>query len=120
MLPEPAAETVQEFRVKRDAKAPTLVMHPDESAFYDAVTEEVVHYALGFAASERFLLATPQRLLSSSPAAASAYWASYGGGADSEPVEELDQDLQEDEGDDRPLVARLSELARSMNSLGKA
>src|SRR5205085_7939655 len=70
---------VEEFRVERDPKAPTLDMAVDEDTFYNAVTQEVTEYARGCAANERFLLSTPQRLLTSSPAAASAYWAMYGG-----------------------------------------
>lgn len=105
---------VEEFRVPRDPKAPTLSMALDEGVFYDAVTHEVTEYARMFAASERFLLSTPQRLLTSSPAAASAYWAAYPGGV-IEAIEENDQDLDENGIDERPLVSRLSALSRKMN-----
>lgn len=44
---------VQEFRVLRDPKAPVLQMHPDERAFYDAVTEEVRGLALTQASGNR-------------------------------------------------------------------
>ena len=104
---------VQEFRVKRDAKAPALVMQADERVFYDAVTDEVTDYANERDASERFLLSVPQRLLTSSPAAASEYWAA-GASDETDPVEETDQDLEENGEDDRPLVARLAALARKL------
>jgi superfamily II DNA or RNA helicase len=105
---------VEEFRVQRAPTAPTLSMALDEGVFYDAVTQEVTEYARTYAASERFLLSTPQRLLTSSPAAASAYWAAYTEGVIDQ-VEENDEDLEENGTDERPLVARLSVLSRKMN-----
>lgn len=104
---------VQEFRVIRDPKAPVLQMHPDERAFYDAVTEEVRELALTQVVGEGFLLATSQRLLSSSPAAASAYWEAH---ADTmaEALEDNDDDLLSDMEDERPLVSRLSLLSRRL------
>lgn len=105
---------VEEFRVQRDPKAPTLSMAVDEGVFYDAVTQEVTEYARTCAANERFLLSTPQRLLTSSPAAASAHWAAYFGGTVDQ-VEENDDDLDENGADERPLVSRLSALSRKMN-----
>ena len=105
---------VDELRVRRDPKVPTLHMHADEELFYKEVTEEVTEYARSLAASERFLLSTPQRLLTSSPAAASAYWAAYAvNGRD--PIEESDEDLEEDGVDERPLVSRLAALSRRLN-----
>jgi hypothetical protein len=106
---------VEEFRVSRDAKAPNLQMHPDERSFYSAASREVMEYASERDVNAGFLLSTPQRLLTSSLAAASEYWAAYtGNNNDSE--EETDEDLAEENGeDDRPLVARLAELARRMH-----
>jgi superfamily II DNA or RNA helicase len=105
---------VEEFRIQRDPKVPPLYMRVDEGIFYDTVTREVTEYARALAANKRFLLSTPQRLLTSSPAAASAYWAGYAGDG-LEPAEETDEDLEENGVDDRPLVARLSALSRKMN-----
>jgi superfamily II DNA or RNA helicase len=105
---------VEEFRVRRDPKAPLLEMHPDERTFYDAATKEVVAYARERDASAGFLLSTPQRLLTSSPAAASEYWAAYV--SDGEEIEETDQDLAEEDGEDeRPLLTRLAALARQLD-----
>lgn len=110
---------VEEFRVRRDPKAPALSMHPDEKEFYNAVTETVRHYATERDTSDGFLLSMPQRLLSSSPAAASEYWESI-----------LQHDLVADDDDSeidrvnarpednqglRPLVSRLTALARQMD-----
>jgi superfamily II DNA or RNA helicase len=108
-------EVSMEFRVQREPTAPTLRMAPDEEAFYTEVTREVIDYAKDCDANERFLLSTPQRLLTSSPAAASAHWAAYHGGA-VDPVEETDDDIEhQSEPDERPLVSRLSALCRSLN-----
>lgn len=105
---------VQEFRVRRDPKVPALRMSADEKSFYEEITREVTEYARALDASERFLLATPQRLLTSSPAAASAYWAAYTA-KEQEPIEETDEDLEEETSDERPLVSRLSELCRRLS-----
>jgi superfamily II DNA or RNA helicase len=106
---------VEEFRVRRDPQAPTLVMDPEERAFYDAATCEVTAYANEHDVNAGFLLSTPQRLLTSSPAAASKYWSAYGANNDDLP-EETDHDLaNENGGNERPLVARLGLLARRLD-----
>lgn len=110
---------VEEFRVRRDPKAPLLSMHPDERQFYDAVTEAVRVYAEEQDISDGFLLAMPQRLLASSPAAASAYWEGLtekqGSIADDDDSEYDQIDVRsEDNGDARPLVSRLTALARRL------
>lgn len=105
---------VDELRVRRDPKVPTLHMDVDEEHFYEEVTAEVTEYARSLAANERFLLSTPQRLLTSSPAAASAYWAAYAAN-ERDSIEETDDDLEEQELDERPLVSRLAALSRRLN-----
>jgi len=102
---------VQEFRVRREPKAPRLDMHPLEREFYEAVTGSVVDYALFQGAADGFLLSTPQRLLSSSPAAASAYWEALDL---SEAEDETDSDLESEKVDDRPLRSRLAALSREL------
>ncbi|WDR05635.1 SNF2-related protein [Devosia rhodophyticola] len=107
---------VEEFRVRRDVKAPTLTMLPVESVFYHAVTEEVRQYAIENDVSDGFLLSMPQRLLSSSPAAASAYWSSLAAGQISSLVDEDDGSDELDEQDMPsphigPLVSRLAFLS---------
>lgn len=105
---------VQEFRVRRDPKAPHLEMSQIEQEFYDAVTEEVREYAIDNDRSDGFLLATAQRLLSSSPAAAAAYWENSTAAHDSNAEDDTDDDMDRPEIDTRPLVGRLSRLARNI------
>lgn len=106
---------VQEFRVIREPKVPVLEMCADERVFYDEISEVVKEYAWNRNANELFLLSTPQRLLTSSLAAASAYWCGLKSTADYDEVEETDQDLDDRSLDDRPLVAQIVEKARELN-----
>ena len=105
---------VREFRVIREPKAPVLEMSSDERRFYDEISEVVSAYAWDRDANERFLLSTPQRLLTSSLAAASAYWSALMDAADHEEIEESDQDLHDRFLDERPLVARIARRARDL------
>lgn len=112
---------VQEFRIEREPKAPQLDMHEDERHFYEEISGEVAEYARHCAVNERFLLATPQRMLTSSLAAASAWWQSNGkptSATDADPPndeqeDEVDNDRPDYDG--RPLVARLAECAMRLN-----
>ena len=106
---------VQEFNVIREPKAPVLEMSPDERVFYDEISEVVKEYAWNRAVNELFLLSTPQRLLTSSLAAASAYWSATAGTNDDDEVEESDRDLQEESPDQRPLVGLIARRARSLD-----
>lgn len=106
---------VQEFRVIREPKVPVLEMCADERIFYDEISEVVRDYAWDRDANELFLLSTPQRLLTSSLAAASAYWCGLKTKADCTDVEETDQDLDNGSLDNRPLVAQIAEKARSLS-----
>ena len=105
---------VEELRIVREPITPLLTMHEEECRFYDEVTNTVKEYALDCDTNERFLLSTPQRLLTSSPAAASMYWTNYRE-HDSDQVEGTDDDLIQDGDNDRPLVARLARLARTLD-----
>ena len=105
---------VEEFRIVREPTAPLLEMHEDERAFYEKITAEVRDYAINGGVNEGFLLSQPQRLLSSSLAAASAYWTGYEEN-ETDPVEETDDDLILDNNDDRPLVTKIAKLARALN-----
>ena len=106
---------VQEFRVIREPKTPLLEMSDDERQFYDTISEVVSDYAWDRNTNELFLLATPQRLLTSSLAAASAYWSGLVGGTDDQEIEESDLDLQGRLLDERPLVARIAERTHALN-----
>lgn len=106
---------VQEFRVIRDPRAPLLEMSADERRFYNEISEVVSDYASDRDANERFLLSTPQRLLTSSLAAASAYWSGLAGATGDEEIEETDRDLQDRLHDERPLVALIAERANTLD-----
>ncbi len=105
---------VGEFGVIRDPVAPILEMSDDERAFYTEICDLVKNYAWDRDANELFLLSTPQRLLTSSLAAASKYWSRWMTEAEAE-IEESDRDLEETKFDQRPLVGRIAQHARSLD-----
>ena len=105
---------VEELRVVREPAAPVLEMQEEERAFYEAVTNEVADYARRRGVNEGFLLSTPQRLLTSSFAAASAYWTGLRENNPDE-IEETDADLDPNAPDDRPLLASLQGLANKLD-----
>ncbi len=106
---------VEEFRAVREPSAPVLEMSADERHFYEVISEVVSDYARVRDANEFFLLSTPQRLLTSSLAAASAYWAGMVDNADDEDLEESDEDLHDRLHEERPLVTRIAERARDLD-----
>ena len=106
---------VQGFGVIREPMAPVLEMSSDERIFYDQISDVVREYAWDRAANERFLLSTPQRLLTSSLAAASAYWTGLAVADEEEEIEESDRDLHEGLLDRRPLVGLIARRARSLD-----
>lgn len=103
---------VNDLQVKREVDDLRWDMTDEERSFYDAVSDVVRQHAFELDASERFLLATPQRLIASSLAAAFAHWASL--------TPNYSED-EEDEEDNRrrgragPLSAKLAELCQSSN-----
>ena len=106
---------VREFGVIREPKTPILQMSCDERTFYDQISEVVKEYAWDRDANERFLLSTPQRLLTSSLAAASAYWTSLAVADGQGEIEESDRDLHAGLLDQRPLVGLIAYRARSLD-----
>ena len=106
---------VEEFRVIRDPKTPVLEMNLKERHFYDQISEVVRSYALQRRSNQLFLLSTPQRLLTSSFAAASAYWCNSNSLTDDHEIEESDIDLEESSIDDKPLRKLISKKARELN-----
>jgi len=103
---------VQEFRVIRRSHCPAMKMHPTELEFYQAVTDEVSSYALQNDIAPGFLLATPQRLLTSCFSAASAHWSAMGNDGE---FEDFDSDIDESQTDPGPLQQRLGQLSRELN-----
>ena len=65
---------VKEWRVIREPYPEFVDLDPVEQKFYDLVTGVVVKYALRSLANERFLLAQPQRQMTSSMAASLRLW----------------------------------------------
>ena len=102
----------EEFRVVREPKAPVITMSPDERSFYEAISEVVIEYAKGLSVNERFLLSSPQRLLTSSLAAASAYWCGSVKDARAGEVEETDEGGSRHE---RPLLRQIAARARALD-----
>ena len=99
---------VNDLQVKREVDHLPWEMTPGEQRFYDLASDVVRQHAYELAASERFLLATPQRLIASSLAASCRHWA------------RMADDFSEDEDDDRltkraagPLTAKLARLCSS-------
>ena len=65
---------VQEWRVVRDPRPEAVRMTPVEQDFYQKVTDFVIDYAMQRDVNERFILATPQRQVSSCMAGALRAW----------------------------------------------
>ena len=94
---------VNALQVKREVDHLRWVMNQDESIFYDEASDVVRAHAWSLNASERFLLATPQRLIASSLAAACRHWARR--------AVQLSLDDPDDEADAAgPLVSKLAML----------
>ncbi len=113
---------VQELRTVREPKALFLEMSPDERLFYEKISEVVSDYARDQDVNKSFLLSTPQRLLTSSLAAASDYWSGKMRAADEEEIEETDQDLEETDQDlqnrspdKHPVRALLAKSTRDLD-----
>jgi len=104
---------VTEWRVIREAVGEKVAMTPIELAFYLSVTELVRTYCLKQDAPEGFLLATPQRQISSSMPAALREWQRRRLGSGEQLYEDIGVEAQE--GDIGPLV---HEIVSNINSFG--
>jgi helicase-like protein/SNF2 domain-containing protein len=93
---------VSDLKVERRVYRHPWEMTAGEYDFYEFLSDIVREHAASLAANERFLLATPQRLIASSLPAACAHWAGRSGDLS------LDDPDEEDE-IAGSLVARLSE-----------
>lgn len=94
---------VNELQVKRHVNHHVWEMSDDERAFYDDASDVVRTHAWSLSVAERFLLATPQRLVSSSLAAAHRHWARKAHDFSLD-----DPDWEEEAAG--PLVAKLAQL----------
>jgi superfamily II DNA or RNA helicase len=105
---------VEELRVERIVAERTIPLSQVEAHFYHEVTQEISRYAATLAVNERFLMATPQRMMSSCMAATLAHWL---GSQPLEDVEDDDDDVDSDEPVRRPtkfqpLIAVLVKAVR--------
>jgi superfamily II DNA or RNA helicase len=96
---------VNEIQVVRRAEVCAWQMNSVEREFYDEATEAIRKYALTLGMNELFLLATAQRLISSSLPAAYAHWRSKA------PDLSLDEELDEEQ-NTGPLVSLLAAICR--------
>ena len=98
---------VEERRVKRNVKREGVPMTEVERRLYEAVTQATRRYAQHNGISDGFLLATPQRMITSCPAAIAEAWLKG-----TSAVRELEEDVEveyEAEGDNSMPLASLRE-----------
>ncbi len=103
---------VQERRIVRDVQREAVEMSAAERALYVAVTEATREYAWKRGISDGFLLATPQRQVTSCPAATAAAWIAGGRNAE-ELIEDLEDEYEDEQEDDDPPYS-LRELLSAM------
>lgn len=110
---------VEELRVTRDVKHELIPLSSIEREFYDEVTAAVARYAAKLDVNERFLMATPQRMMSSCMAATLAHWLAF---TSIDDVEDDDEDEDTDTGADRttpvrPLITSLIAAVRGTTTV---
>lgn len=88
---------VEERRVRRSVQREAVPMTDAERTLYEAVTEATRAYALRNGISDGFLLATPQRMVASCPAAIAEAWL-----GDAVARGELEEDVQSEFEDELP------------------
>jgi SNF2 family DNA or RNA helicase len=96
---------VEERRVRREVKREPVPMTDAERNLYEAVTQATRMYALRNCISDGFLLATPQRMITSCPAAIAEAWSTGAAG-----MSELEEDVEaeyEDESDNGTSLSSL-------------
>ncbi len=102
---------VQQRRILRAVRREAIPMNQVEKHLYDLVTDTTRQYAIQNGVSDGFLLATPQRQVTSCPAAAVRAWQKGG--------EELDQmiedfEVEEPEAEDREGVGPLKAILQAV------
>lgn len=100
-------------RIKRVVQREPVRMSDAERRLYVAVTEATREYAWRRGISEGFLLAMPQRQVTSSPAAVASAWLS-GGSAASELAEDLEAEHEDDQDDDRSAESLIDVLKATL------
>ncbi len=84
---------VQESRIKREVRREAVAMSPEESQLYEAVTATTRAYAKSRDINDGFLLAMPQRQVTSCPAAIAQVW-NRGAGSDEDMIDDLEEELE--------------------------
>jgi superfamily II DNA or RNA helicase len=103
---------VDELRIKREVLREAVEMSPEERTMYVAVTEATRKFALRRGINDGFLLASPQRQVTSCPAATAAAWMT-GGQVAEELVEDLREEYEDEREEDDPSLG-LRELLGAM------
>jgi len=105
-------------RVLRDVRREPVEMSEPERLLYEGVTEATRQFAWSRGISDGFLLATPQRQVTSCPAATAAAWIN-GGNSAKELEEDIEEEYEDDvESDELPLSLRevlRATIPRSVN-----
>jgi superfamily II DNA or RNA helicase len=101
---------VEERRVHRAVQREGVPMTPTERALYEAVTEATRDYAFRNGISDGFLLATPQRMITSCPAAIAEAWAA-GSAALAELEEDIEAEYQDEADADLPPISLRETIA---------
>jgi SNF2 family DNA or RNA helicase len=107
---------VTENKVIRDAKVQVVPMSTEETSLYSLVTEAIRQYADDKGTLEGFLLAMPQRQLSSCMYAAAKYWHTPSADDDEEQLYE-DLDYYDGEGDRSEFLNHLASYIAGSFSL---
>ena len=102
---------VQQRRIIRDVRREAVPMNQVEQDLYNLVTETTRRYAVQNGISDGFLLATPQRQVTSCPAAVARAW-QRGGNELYQLIE--DSELEDAEAEDRGAVGPLKTLLQAV------
>ena len=104
---------VEEHRIKRDVRREAVEMSDAERQLYVTVTEATRQFAWRRGISDGFLLATPQRQVTSSPAAIAAAWIAGGESAE-ELVEDLEDEFEDESEDEKPPASLREALSATL------
>lgn len=102
---------VQQRRIVRDVRREAVPMNQAEQQLYNLVTDTIRRYAVQNGISDGFLLATPQRQVTSCPAAVARAW--QRGGKEFDQLIE-DSELEESEAEAREGVGPLKTLLQAV------
>jgi hypothetical protein len=104
---------VEEHRIKRDVRREAVEMSDAERQLYITVTEATRQFAWRRGINDGFLLATPQRQVTSSPAAIAAAWASGAEGTN-ELIDDLEDEIEEEMDENSTFVSLREVLSAAL------